>query len=415
MIVIKGKATFKLPEPVVKLTAAAVCEIVLEVDCRITTKSDFDHFRENPIQSFRSMLQEIDQALTDAVTLYGFRTTRFPGGAKPDQMLQVIAKAPFAQRTKILEASGQTPLLARDFLERGKSSTDTTVLPRFWPPTLQEHQRMKIAIQDVEGLAGVVMTKRGLAPRIWISKITAARSQLLATDTRINKDNIHVVPKISLQLAGWPAATAAEHVVSSTLKALKLAVIPLRTFRIGGVRIWLVTTDTKGGKGQTKGKSKKQVINAWPSSSQGPPPPTSDPRIDKLEENSIDLRHTKAPLNQRLTLVLATSKIRYANCLHTPFSVQEMPLARPRHPKRRKAHDMPQQGPRFWTFDGLRAFVCRWFTTFLCRVSMSLRPLLLWFLHVLHSPSVGFAWILLCAMQNAHIAVPLLTHRCLGP
>ena len=160
------------------------------------------------------------------------------------------------------------------------------------------------------------MTKRGLAPRIWVTNISAARSHLLATDSRLTKDNLHVVPKLTLELAGWPAATAAEHVISSTLQAIKLAVIPLRTFGVGGVHIWLVTTDAKpsqsrfavqinsevseilvqeisedatgkGGKGAHKGKSKKPNAPpiAWvPTPGSQIAAKTDDTRIDKLEQ-----------------------------------------------------------------------------------------------------------------------------------
>ena len=239
MLVIKGSASFKLPDPDVRLTTAAICELVLEVDARLVPRHDFDRFRANPIHTYKSLLAEISSEVAE----HAFRMIRYPGGTQPDQMMQVIAKLPFAQRSTILESSGSSVLLTRDFLERGKGSADTTVLPRFWPPSSVELQNMRIAVQGVQGFAGAVMTKRGLAPRIWVTHISAARSHLLASDSRLNKDNLHVVPKITLQLAGWPAATAAEHVVSSTLQALKLAVIPLRTFRVGGVHVWLVTTE----------------------------------------------------------------------------------------------------------------------------------------------------------------------------
>ena len=316
MLVIKGSVSFKLPEPVVKLTTAAICELVLEIDARLVQKQEFDKFRANPINTYKSHLAEISPEVADSAVLYGFRMIRYPGGSQPDQMMQVIAKIPFSQRSLILESSGSNILLSRDFLERGKGSSDTTVLPRFWPPSNAELQNMRIAVQGVQGFAGAVVTKRGLAPRIWVTNISAARSHLLATDSRLTKDNLHVVPKLTLELAGWPAATAAEHVISSTLQAIKLAVIPLRTFRVGGVHIWLVTTDAKpsqsrfavqinsevseilvqeisedatgkGGKGAHKGKSKKPNAPpiAWvPTPGSQIAAKTDDTRIDKLEQ-----------------------------------------------------------------------------------------------------------------------------------
>ena len=316
MIVVKGKITFQLPEPVVKLTTPAICELVLGIDCRLVSRQDFERIKDNPVSAFKAMLAEVDEPTAEQAVLYGFRQIRYPGGNQPDQMLQMIAKIPFAQRSKILEASGSGSLLTRDFLEKGKGSSDTTVLPRFWLPSTSEHQNMKIAVKGVQGFAGVVMTKRGLAPRIWIAHISAARSLLLSADSRLTKDNIHVVPRHTIELAGWPAATAAEHVVSSTLQALKLAVIPLRTFRVGGVHVWVVTTDSKpsqssfsaqinaeiseilvqevanphpprAGKGTQKGKqkSKPQAPATWTLAASPPPSAKSDDqRIDRLEQ-----------------------------------------------------------------------------------------------------------------------------------
>lgn len=220
MLVVKGSVSFKLPDPVVKITTAAICEMVLELDNRLVGRQDFEKCRDNPVQWFKSALAEIDSALHDSAVLYGFRSIRAPGCTKPDQMLQMIAKVPFAQRTSLLEASGSNLLLIRDFLDKGKSSADTTILPRFWPHCVSEFQNMRIAVKSVEGFAGVVVTKRGIAPRIWIANISAARTHLLPADARLTKDNLHVVPKFTLELAGWPAATAAEHVVASTVKSL---------------------------------------------------------------------------------------------------------------------------------------------------------------------------------------------------
>ena len=96
----------------------------------------------------------------------------------------------------------------------------------------------------------------------------------------------------------------------------KLAVIPLRTFRIGGVHVWVATTDSKpaqsrfavqinseiseilaqeidphahakgSGKGQQKGKPKKiaATTHQWPAAPPPPPAPQDDSRLVKLEE-----------------------------------------------------------------------------------------------------------------------------------
>ena len=63
----------------------------------------------------------------------------------------------------------------------------------------------------------------------------------MSADNRLVPENLHVIPKVSLELSGWPAATDASNVVQSTLAALKLPVIPMRTYRAAGVHTWVVT------------------------------------------------------------------------------------------------------------------------------------------------------------------------------
>ena len=143
--------------------------------------------------------------------------------------------------------------------------------------------------------------------------------------------------------------------ISSTLQALKVAVIPLRTFRVGGVHVWLVTTDTnppqsrfsvqinsevseilvqetpdhshpRGGKGQQKGKQKKAppATATWTSASPSIPlAKPDDPRIEKLEqrfdklearqqtfENKVDSRFVDIQDSLRQLLAHATQRQR---------------------------------------------------------------------------------------------------------
>ena len=204
LLVIQGKCTFKLPEPKCKITTAAMCELVLEVDSGLCMKADFDKIRDSPIAAFRDMVTQIVTIDTSTV-LYGFRVTQHPGATKGDSILQCIIKAPQPLRSPLLEASGQSLLLVRDFLERGQFSTDTSVLPRFWAPSSSELHSMRIALKDAPGQAGIILARRGLAPRVWTAKIVEARKTLLAADGRIVDANRHVVPRLSYELAGWPA------------------------------------------------------------------------------------------------------------------------------------------------------------------------------------------------------------------
>ena len=48
LLVITPEVHFTLPAPAITLTLAAVCEIVLECDARLTTKDVFRSFYDNP-------------------------------------------------------------------------------------------------------------------------------------------------------------------------------------------------------------------------------------------------------------------------------------------------------------------------------------------------------------------------------
>ena len=241
MIVFAGKIRFQLPEAKYKMTTPAIAELVLEIDSRLVSKSDFDKIKESPIMMFKSMLHEALPTMQATVTLYGYRVSHHPGASKQEAQLQCVLKAPFVARKQLLEASGATCLLIRDYLEKGKEAGDTTILPRFWPISSQELQKVRITIQGTPGVAGIVAARRGLAVRVWCDQIKAARESLLAGDARLVPENMHIVPKLSLELSGWPAATDAAHVVASTIAAIGLPVIPMRTYRAAGVHTWVVT------------------------------------------------------------------------------------------------------------------------------------------------------------------------------
>lgn len=154
MYIIRGTINFKLPAPIAKLTTGAVCEIVLEIDSRLVSKADIDRYRENPIASFKTLLSDVVPKLDSSAVIFGYRVASHPGGSKQDPLLQCILKAPHAVRTPLIEASGFTPLLTRDFLEKGRNSEDTSVLPRFWPPSIPELANIRKTVQGTDRLAG---------------------------------------------------------------------------------------------------------------------------------------------------------------------------------------------------------------------------------------------------------------------
>lgn len=119
------------------------------------------------------------------------------------------------------------------------------MLPRFWGCNPHDLHDMRKAIAGVEGIAGIVATKRALAPRAWVASIAPARKILMASDSRLTAENYHVIPRFTYEMSGWPAATGAPHVVASTLQAIHLAVVPTCTYRSAGVHTWIVATQEK--------------------------------------------------------------------------------------------------------------------------------------------------------------------------
>ena len=241
-----GKITYQLAAPKLKMTTAAIAEIVLEADSRLMSKQDFDKTAEQPLNTLRQHMHQLVPSHAANLTYYGLRTNKHPGAPKGEQQIQCIVKAPLAARQQILELSGQTFLLTRDFIDHHQLPQDTTVLPRFWNPTQQDLADMRIITKGVEGAAGIIATRRGLALRVWVKHIAAARLALLLlpSDQRLTADNRHVVPRVTIQASGWPPGTDPPNVVQSTLAATGVAMVPTRTFRAAGVHVWILTAES---------------------------------------------------------------------------------------------------------------------------------------------------------------------------
>ena len=233
-----GSIVYQLPQPTCKFTAKACAELVLELDSRLLAPLDFQQATESPIQTFRKLILSIHTALPEAIVLYGLKKGKHPTAGKDDVQLQCMTRVPSDTRKSILEQSGAHGLLIRDFLERGKNAEDATILPKFWDPTLKELHDIQIRVKHIEGQAGIVLTKRGLALRVWTTKIAEARKALLPGDPRLTSENLHVVPRIMLESSGWPPATEAVDVIKTVTKATGKPPVPTKAFRAAGVFGW---------------------------------------------------------------------------------------------------------------------------------------------------------------------------------
>ncbi|CAK9090933.1 unnamed protein product [Durusdinium trenchii] len=154
------------------------------------------------------------------------------------KLQEVIAKLPSAARSTLLSLSGQQGILLRDFLDSGSQPIDTSVIPKFWEVSQKGLRELSISIEGVKGIAGAILTRRGLAIRAWTANIAEVRRKLLPNDARLNDTNIAVVPRHMMDAAGWPPGASPADVIESVTKAVSQAPIPTRTFRSAGVHTW---------------------------------------------------------------------------------------------------------------------------------------------------------------------------------
>ena len=311
LIVFSGNISFHLHSPAHTFKTAAISEIVIEIDNRLLPKDEFEHLKTSPSTNIKKLFAEQLPTCATQTTFYSFRHNFHPSGGKQDMQLQCIAKIPTSHRRQVLEISGKAGFLTRDYLEKGVQSADTTVIPRFWPVTLRDLRELSITLQAVKGHAGVVLTRRGLAARSWNESIAKARQTLIPDDNRLCQENLHIVPKVTFEAAGWPAGTTPQDVVTAVHKATSQPPIPMRTFRLGGVNVWVLAfqspPETKHrqftvqinekiheillteapsqplGKGSSKGKGKKKESEPIPKTSQSILPSSDRQRLDALE------------------------------------------------------------------------------------------------------------------------------------
>lgn len=239
-----GKATYQLQAPKLKMTTSAITELVLEADSRLMAKQDFDKLADQPIHTIKQHLHQLVPSIANTATYYGLRTNKHPGAPKGEQQIQCIVKIPQSARQEILELSGRTFLLTRGFIDHQQVPHDTSVLPRFWMATIQDLADMRIATHGVEGAAGIIATRRGLALRVWAKSIAAARLALLPTDQRLTDDNRHVVPRSQSRRLGGHLAR--NHLSSSNrpwllLESLWSQLVPFVPL---ACRVWILTAES---------------------------------------------------------------------------------------------------------------------------------------------------------------------------
>ena len=238
MWVVIGDVKYNLPAPATKCNAADYVELVAELDSRLVPAQEFHQAKSDPMATMKKLLTAIHRDLRENITMYGLRRNS-TGPSSQDSHIQVICRA------KLLEASGAHALLMRDFIDQPTQVLDTTVLPKFFPTTAASLHDLHISKQGVPGAAGITLARRGLALRVWTSSIAEARQFFMADDSRITKENMHVIPRHTVESSGWPTSIEASSIISTVLEATGCAPIPTRAYRTAGVHSWTLAFQDK--------------------------------------------------------------------------------------------------------------------------------------------------------------------------
>ena len=244
VVVIQITPTVKMTEPKPTYTGklADVCEIVLELDPRFTTK-DFVSNATSVIEVMKTKaIDQFGSQLPKPFNLYAHRVVKID---KELSLHQAMVKIPASARSELLQKSGCGELLVRDFIPKGTEIEDVSVLPRFFDANKAGKQQALRIAEAVTGFAGVQMTRRGLAIRAWSKDIASVRKIVMAHDDRLNEINIGVVPKFSYDTTGWPASVTPDEVIRAINHALKIPPILTRTYKSLGMTTWSVAFATK--------------------------------------------------------------------------------------------------------------------------------------------------------------------------
>ena len=236
--------TFQLPKATYSSTLTLLREVVLELDERLISKELAATIIRSPLEAIRSKaVEQFPNAATKGLNVYAFRVIPVQQKGSNHRIFQAMCKLSETHRVGFLESSGIADLFARDFIPKGDSPQDHITIPKFWSPDKANKDDALRMASTLEGFAGLVLTKGGLAVRGWNSKVASLRRVLQAQDERINDDNIAVIPNVQLEATGWPPSISPSEVIRATKHALDLPPLLFRCFKTRGVTSWSLGFD----------------------------------------------------------------------------------------------------------------------------------------------------------------------------
>ena len=152
LLVVAPEVHFALPTPSITLTLAAVCEIVLECDVRLTTKDVFQAFYDNPLAKPKAQLKEVcSDPIWGHAAIYGYRAVQEQSKEKHDLVHQCLLKVQQKHRIPLLSASGHGDLVVRDFVAKGEYPS-FLVSGLLTGPTKQISSKLPLTSLGIEGL-----------------------------------------------------------------------------------------------------------------------------------------------------------------------------------------------------------------------------------------------------------------------
>ncbi len=233
----------KLPKPGISATLTEKHEVVLEAHTNLLPKDSFHAVGDRHLEIIKTRAYEQFPALQrEKTNIYGFRKFQDPAN-KEKTTLQAMTKVTKETRIAMLESSGVGDIFVRDFISKGMQPTDTTIIPKFWMCDRQGKDEALRASASIDGFAGIVVTRRGIATRSWCNRISNVRKVLLASDERICDMNLSVVPHHMYNSTGWPLSIGPQDIVKVVKQTCGFAPVPTRCFKMLGVTTWTLGFD----------------------------------------------------------------------------------------------------------------------------------------------------------------------------
>ena len=326
---------FKLPKASYSANPPALTELVLEIDERIISKEVTAQLIDKPLDFFkRKFIEQLPSVESKQLHMYAFRTIKAEFNKVSHRIFQTMTKIASDKRAMCIERSGVGELFIRDFIPKGTTVDDVTTLPRFWNPDKSGQADALKASSNVEGYAGLTLTRRGVAVRAWCAKIAPMRTAILADDDRVCQLNLGTVPRVTVESTGWPASIGPSEVVKAVFHEVKAAPIPTRCYKSLGVTTWSLAFETKpavtrflcqlngisheiiltptcdkqipqeskgGGKGKSKTKSDAPLSNPVVRQPVDSADPSVDSRLTALEVKFGSLERRQDSLESRIT------------------------------------------------------------------------------------------------------------------